>query len=100
MVYLGPYGHNVPYTAAVLEKAKKHIKDDGMIFCTISDPEFKGVYSRIKELLKQIIYNQSFSYDPVAKLEKMLRKADLNIYCKLRMKTSLGHAFCYILKKS
>lgn len=100
VVYLGPYGHNVPYTAAVLEKAKKHIKDDGMIFCTISDPEFNGWYSRAKEFLKQLIYKRTFEYDPVAKLEKMLDKADLHVYCNMRLKTSLGHAFCYILKKS
>ncbi|MDF3033467.1 MAG: hypothetical protein K0R76_421 [Alphaproteobacteria bacterium] len=99
VIYLGPYGHNVPYTSLALEKAKNLLNDDGMIFCTLPDPNFTGYFSRAKELLKQIIYNKTTLYDPVKKLEYFLRKSKLNIYIKMRMKTSLGHAFCYVVKK-
>jgi len=99
LIYLGPYGHNVPYTYSVLEKAKQHLKNDGMIFCTISDPGFEGYWQKFKECIKQLIYNQTFAYDPVQNLENMLQKSKLEVYLKLRIKTSLGHAYCFIVKK-
>ena len=99
IIYLGPYGHNVPYSYLAFEKAKQHLKADGMIFCTLQEPDFKGYWSRGKELLKQLVYNKTIEYDPVQKLEKMLNKSKLETYLQLRMQTSLGYALCYIVKK-
>ena len=70
-----------------------------MIFCTLQEPDFKGYWSRGKELLKQLVYNKTIEYDPVQKLEKMLNKSKLETYLQLRMQTSLGYALCYIVKK-
>lgn len=100
VIYLGPYGHNVPYTLEVLDKAKKMIKEDGMIFCTCADPEFKGLYSRIKEFIKCFLFNKTFNYDIIKMLEKMFMITKLHVYIKLRMKTDLGYSFCYIVKKN
>lgn len=98
IIYLGPYGHNVPYTIDVLQKAKKYLKKDGMLFCTIGDPGFKNIYSRFKEFSKQLILHGNVSYDPIAKLEKMFCKTNLQVHCQLKMKTSIGSAVCYVLK--
>ncbi len=98
IIWLGPYGHYVPYSYSVLEKSKKFLKNDGFLFCTITDPDFSGSYSRFKELLKQLICNRNIKYDSVKNLEKMLKKSGLEVFIKLRMKTDLGHSFCYIVK--
>ena len=98
VIYLGPYGNNVPYTYEALKKAKKLLNDDGMIFCAFPDPEFKGFYSRFKEFIKNLIIHKNLDYDPVKKLEKMLKKSKLEVYIKLRMKTDIGHSYCYVVK--
>lgn len=99
LVYLGPYGNNVPYTLEVFEKAKKMIKEDGMIVCAGPVPELKGFYCRAKEFLKQFFIYKTFDYDPIKKLEKMLKKSKLEIYVKLSMKTDIGYSYCYITQK-
>ncbi len=100
LIYLGPYGHYVPFTRGILEKAKKLIKEDGLIFCTCTDPEFKGIYQRFKEFIKCLLINKTFEYDPVKKLENMLKNTKLEVYIKLRMKTGIGYSYCYVVKKN
>lgn len=99
LVYLGPYGNNVPYTLEVFDKAKKLLREDGMIFCAGPVPELDGFFCRMKEFLKRLIINKTFDYDPVKKLEKMLKKSKLKIYVNLRMKTDIGYSYCYVVKK-
>jgi SAM-dependent methyltransferase len=98
VIYLGPYGHYVPYTPEVLEKAKNLLCSDGVIFCTCVDPEFKGFMGRIKAMVKHFINHKNLDYDPVQKLEKMIEKTRLGIILKLRMKTTIGYGYCYIIK--
>ena len=99
IIYMGPYGHNVPYTYLALEKAKNLLKEDGMLFCTITDPGFRNFLARLKERIKQILKNKTLEYDPIQIVEKMFKKTSLETFCKMRIKTDLGHSFCYILKK-
>lgn len=99
IIYMGPYGHNVPYSDQAFEKAKNLLAPDGMIFCTLPEPNMKGLWQKTKEFIKQILTKGIVYQHPITKLEKMLSKHNLEIYLKLRLKTSLGHAFCYITKK-
>lgn len=100
VIYLGPYGNNVPFTYECLEKAKSMLKEDGMIFCTCPDPDFKGNISKYKHFFKNLIFKKNFDWHPVRKLEKMLKKTNLETHIKLRMKTCLGHCFLYVVKTS
>ena len=100
IIYLGPYGHNVPYNSAVLEKAKKSLTPEGMIFCTIPAPPFKGCWHRGKALLKHFLLHGSFEYDPIKQLKKMLNHFQLEIFVTIHMKTSIGYAYCYVVKSS
>lgn len=99
LIYLGPYGHNVPYTYDALNKAKKLLNKDGMIFCTICVQKF-NFYTAIKETIKQLLYNKNIYYNPMSRLENMLVKSDLNIFVKIIMKTSIGYAACYVVKNN
>lgn len=98
IIYLGPYGHNVPYRPDVLEKAKSYLNQDGMIVCTITDQCLESLYSKVKELIKNILVNKKFEYNNVHSLEKMLEGAKLETYVKVFMKTSIGYAHCYVVK--
>lgn len=64
-----------------------------MIFYTYTCPRFNGKFSKIKEFIK------NFDYNPVSKLEKMIKKMQLEIYVKFKIKTSLVYSYCYIVKK-
>lgn len=97
VIYMGPYGNNVPYTYIALEKAKKLLKKDGMIFCAFAEP-VQGCLGRFKGVIKQFFHNLPIKYGSVWYFEKMLKKSQLEIYVKLRMKTSIGYSLCYIVK--
>lgn len=98
IIFMGPYGHYVPYTDEALQKAKRLLNKDGFIICTHPDPEFQNFWSIIKECLKQIIKYKRFGYSPIARFEKILKKNDLEAWMKIQMKTCVGRSRCYLVR--
>ncbi|MBP9829259.1 MAG: class I SAM-dependent methyltransferase [Proteobacteria bacterium] len=77
VIFMGPYGHYVPYTDEALQKEKSLLKSDGWIICTHPDPEFPGYWSVIKECLKQFPYHKKVGFSPVKRFENILKKNNL-----------------------
>ena len=98
VIYLGPYGNNVPFTNEILDKAKSMLANDGMLFCTTTDPMIYGIKAHIKEFIKNLLMNKTFNYHPVNRIEKMIENNGLDVWVKLRMKTIIGYSYCYIVK--
>lgn len=100
VVWMGPYGHYVPFTTDILIKSRYYLKKDGFVLCSTSDPMYKGSYERFKEFLKCLLYKRTFKYDRVKNIESMITKADLDIVLKMRMKTTEGYSIFWIGKKT
>lgn len=98
IIYMGPYGNNVPYTYEAIEKAKSLLNEDGMLFCTAPDPHIHGLKAHVKEFIKNLLVNKNFDYHPIKKLKKMIRNSKLEAVIELRMKTCIGHSYCYVVK--
>lgn len=99
LIYLGPYGHNVPHKLGVLEKAKTLLNDNGFIFLTCPDPNFKNFFYKLKELIRNIFVNKDLNYDKHKYLKSLIKRANLEVMVELRMNNTIGHCFCYIVKK-
>jgi SAM-dependent methyltransferase len=98
VIFMGPYGHYVPYTKEALQKAKSLLKKDGWIICTHPDPEFPNFWGIFKECLKQLIYNKTLGFNAVKRFEKFLNKNDLEIWMNMQIKTSVGRSRCYLVR--
>lgn len=98
VIFMGPYGHYVPYTDEALQKAKSLLKSDGWIICTHPDPEFPSYWSIVKECIKQFLCNKRFGFSPVKRFEKILQKNHLEAGIKIQMKTSVGRSRCYLVR--
>ena len=98
VIFMGPYGHYVPYTDEALQKAKYLLKEDGWIICTHPDPEFPTFLSIVKECLKQLIFHKRVGFSPVKRFEKLLNGNALEIWMNMQIKTSTGKAKCYFVR--
>lgn len=98
VICLGPYDHNIPYASPVIEKAREMLRKDGMIFCTCPDPQVHGLIMRAKEFLKNLFLHKNLEYHSIKKLEKILRKSNLETHVRSCIKTCLEHAFCLTVK--
>lgn len=100
VVYLGPYGHYTPFTNEVFTISKEFLKENGLIFCTFSDPQIYGFIRNLKEMVKNFIYNRNFNYHPKKEFEKQLVRNQLNTVLQMRIQNSIGHGFLYVVEKN
>ena len=100
VVWMGPYGHYVPFTLDILKKAQNVLNKDGFVLCSTTDPMYKGLYGRLKEFMHCLLYKRTFKYDRVKNIESMIKEANLDIVLKLRMKATEGYSIFWIGKKT
>jgi SAM-dependent methyltransferase len=100
VVWMGPYGHYVPFTLEVLIKARDYLRENGFVLYSTPDPMYKGRYGKFKEFVKCMLYKKTFKYDRVKNIESMMQKANLDKILKLRMKTTEGYSIFWIGKKT